>query len=306
MSRIPAAERIAAVAFCADQNMEAPLHVAASSLLRNLREDYAARFYFLLTGFSEAAIARLRRTLNVTGRAYTMKILETRDTGIFRGFRPLHGNYTPYYRLLLPELVEEQRLLYFDSDMQIKVDVSPLFEMDMGSKAMGFVVSGVVSTSLESKFFLSLGKAPDGPAFNSGAMLFNLPEWRRQDCSARVLAFCREHSAQLAAADQTALNALFANDCFRLDPCYNVVVHGTTAPETIPASGVLHFVGSPKPWDIGGSLLLPHAGPWFDDLRKTHIPSLMRISWLNRGAWMRFPRILGGYRRILRNKLPQA
>jgi lipopolysaccharide biosynthesis glycosyltransferase len=185
------------------------------------------------------------------------------------------------------------------------VDVSPLFETAMESKAMGFVVSGTVSMALESKFFLSLGKAPDSPSFNSGTMLFNLPEWRRQDCSTRVLAFCREHSAELAAADQTALNALFANDCFRLDPQYNVQVLGTTAPEAIPANGVFHFVGSPKPWDIGGSLLLPHAGPWFDDLCQTAVPPLQRFSWLNWGAWKRLPRILGGYRRILRDRMAQ-
>ena len=303
MSTIPAAERIAAVAFCADQYMEAPLHVAASSLLRNLRADYTARFYFLLTGFSEAAIARLRRTLNATGRTYTMKILGTHDTGLFRGFRPLHGNLAPYYRLLLPELVQEERLLYLDADTRIELDVSPLFELEMGSKATGFVVSGTVSSALDGAFHLSIGRDAEAPAFNSGVMLFNLPEWRRQDCSARTFAFGRKYSTELISHDQSILNALFAENCLCLDPRYNVQVLGTTAPEAIPANGVFHFVGNPKPWDIGGRLLLPHAGPWFDDLRKTAIPPLQRISWLNWTAWARIPGILGGYRRILRKKL---
>lgn len=282
--------------------MEAPLHVAASSLLRNLHPDYTARFYFLLPGFSKNAIDCLRRTLSSTGRDYTMNVLENFDTSILRGLRPLHGSYTPYYRLFLPDLVHEERLLYFDSDMRIKIDVSPLFEEEMGSKAMGFVVTGTISKALESKFFLSLGKAPGDPAFNSGTMLFNLPEWHRQECSVRILAFCRKHRTQLATADQTALVALFASDCFHLDVRYNVAVYGTTAPEAIPVTGVLHYLGSPKPWDIGGRLLLPHAAPWFEDLRKTAISPIKRVPWLNRGAWMRLPRILGGYLRVLRSR----
>jgi lipopolysaccharide biosynthesis glycosyltransferase len=282
--------------------MEAPLHVAASSLLRNLRTGYSATLYFLLTGFSARDINRLRRTLDGTGRTYTMKLLEAPDTAVFRGFRPLHGNLTPYYRLLLPDIVDEDRLLYFDSDTQINIDVSPLFELDMGSNAAGFVVDGIVSAMLESSFFLSLGKAPDGPAFNSGTMLFNILEWRRQDCLRRILAFCREHSEQLVTADQTALNAVFGGDCYRIDPRYNIKMYQVKGAEASSANGVLHFVGSPKPWDIGGRFLVKYAAQWFADLRKTAIPVYRQTPWLTAAAWARLPRILGGYRRLVKQK----
>lgn len=298
-----ARERVAVVAFCTDSFMEAPLHVAASSLLRNLHPDYTARFYFLLRGFPAKNIRFLRRTLDGTGRTYTANFLETSDGNMFRNFRPLHGNYTPYYRLLLPDLVQEDRLLYFDSDTQVALDVSPLFEVDMQSKAMGFVVDGILSMALESEFYLSLGKPPEGPSFNSGAMLFNLPEWRRQDCSARIFSFCQDHSAHLMSADQTVLNALFSDDCFHIDPVYNIKVYGTSDPAKIPSKGVFHFLGSPKPWDIGGRHLLPRAESWFVDLQKTAVPFHKRISLLNRAAWSRLPKILGGYRRIARKKL---
>jgi lipopolysaccharide biosynthesis glycosyltransferase len=297
-----AKERVAAVAFCADQFMEVPLHVAASSLLRNLHPDYTAHFYFLLTGFSEDAI----RTLDGTGRNYTFVLLETSDVTQFQGFHSLHGSYAIYYRLLLPDLVNEDRLLYLDSDIQIKVDVSPLFTIDIGSKAVGFVVDGTVSSGLDAKFLLSLGKSLDGPGFNSGVMLLNLPEWRRQECSLRIFAFCRQYGAQLINNDQTALNAVFADECYRLDPQYNVKLYPNRDRERcrmMPNDGIFHFIGSPKPWDIGGRLLLPHAGLWFDDLRKTAIPIYKRIPWLNRVSWLRLPKILGGYRLIAKQKL---
>lgn len=296
-------ERVAAVAFCTDKLMEAPLHVAASSLLRNLHPEFTARFYFLLAGFSEADIRRLRRTMDAMGRAYSMEMLETSGAARFQGFPSLHGNYTTYYRLLLPDLVHEERLLYLDSDIQVKVDVSPLFEMNMESSAVGFVVDGVVSLTIDGKFLLSLGKHPDGPSFNAGVMLLNLPEWRRQDCSSRVFDFCRKYSSQLINNDQSALNALFAEECYRLDPRYNVKFFSTPNARNLPANGIFHFVGSPKPWDIGGRFLVMHAGQWFADLKRTAIPFYRRAPWLTVAAWARLPKILGGYRRLVRQKL---
>lgn len=290
------------MAFCTDQFMEAPLHVAASSLLRNIHTDYTVRFYFVLTGFSSRAVERLRRTLDLTGRAYVMKAVDVPDASLFRSFRPLHGNFTPYHRLILPEVVQEARLLYLDSDMQVRRDVSPLFCLEMGSKAMGFVVNGRVKSALEASFFLSLGAAPDDPAFNSGAMLFNLPEWHRQNCLARILEFCRRHSGQLVAADQTALNALYAKDCFHLDKSYNMGVFPTGSAWSIPENGIIHYVGSPKPWDIGGRLLLSNTEVWWEDLRKTAIPRYRCLPWLNHHSWRRLPRILGGYRRVIQER----
>lgn len=294
--------RVAAVAYCADRLMEVPLHVAASSLLRNIHVDYSVRFYLVLTGFSAKAVNRLRRTLELTGREHEVKILDAPDPSLFRGFRPLHGNLTPYHRLILPELVQEPRLLYFDSDTQVRTDVSPLFTLEMGSRAMGFVVDGKIRFALESPFFLSLGASPDDPAFNSGAMLFNLPEWTRQDCSRRIFEFCHRHSDQLLAADQTALTALYGKECFHLENRFNIKVYPAMEIQRIPDGGVIHYVGSPKPWDIGGKLFLHHTRPWWDDLRKTAVPLSMRVPWLSYGAWKRLSKIMGGYRQVARQR----
>src|SRR5208282_900453 len=100
--------------------------------------------------------------------------------------------------------------------------------------------------------------------------------------------------------DQSILNALFAEDCYRLDARYNVKVYATTDPKRVPAAGVFHFVGSPKPWDIGGRLLLPHARRWYEALAKTAIPAYRRIFWLNPAAWSRMAKIRGGYARLAR------
>jgi len=283
--------------------MMVPLHVAAFSLLSNLHPDYVARFYFLLTGFSDRDIGRLLRTLDGAGRAYSMEMLKTAEHSVFHNLGLLHGSSIPYQKVLFPSLVSEPRLLYLDADVQVKTDVSPLFELDMGSKPAGFVMDRVVSRNLESKFLMSIGKSPDSFGFNSGVILYNIPEWRRQECTSRFLAFRREHNADLRTADQTTLISLFADDCARLDSHFNIGVFGTADPEQSITSGIWHYLGSPKPWDIGGRLLLPHGRSWFEDLRKTAVPARKKIAFLNRASWKRLPRILGGYKRIFKAKL---
>jgi lipopolysaccharide biosynthesis glycosyltransferase len=286
--------------------MEVPLHVAMSSLLRNLAEGYSARFYLILTGFTEQKLALLRKTLDKTQRNYSLHLLETADTSIFSGFPDLHGSYATYYRLLLPELVNEDRLLYLDSDLRVNIDIAPLFEAEMGSHAAGFAVDGVVAGTLDRDFQLSVGRAPDDPSFNAGVVLMNLIEWRRQGCSEKVFAFGRKWGAQLVNRDQSLLNALFANDCYQLETRFNTTVKATTDPRTVPADAIVHYIGSPKPWDIGGRWMHACARPWFHELRKTAVPLPQRTTWLDRYAWTRLPKILGGYRRILKWRISRV
>ena len=282
--------------------MEAPLHVAASSLLRNLRSDCTARFYFLLTGFSEDDIDCLRRTLDKTGRSHSIRILGAENIHLPEGLPSLHGNFVIYYRLLLPDLVEEKRLLYLDCDLLVNVDVAPLFEIDMQNYPAGFVVYGAVRQSLDGAFQISVGRSPDGLVLNDGVMLFNMPEWRRQRCSNAVWDFGLKHRDGLVSHEQSILRALFADDCYRLGPEFNFSLTADISGE-IPRGAILHYVGSPKPWDIGGRLLLPYADQWFAALRDTAIPFAKRRFWLNQRSWARLPRILGGYRRAIRFRI---
>lgn len=291
-----------AVAFCTDKYMEAPLHVAASSLLRHLDPAYEARLYFLLTGFSQRDANLLRATLALTGRPHSIQILDSSPSRIFAQFPGLHGRQSVYHRLLLPELVNEHRLLYLDSDTCINTNVAPLFELDMDGKPAGFIVDGTVRYALDNAFQTHIGRSLDAPAFNSGVCLFNRAEWLRQNCSKKLMDLGAKYSELLISHDQSMLNALFADDCFHLEQKYNLKVYPTNVKKEFPSDGVLHFVGSPKPWDIGARLFLPQARIWYRALQQTALPFARRVSWFNLNSWKRFPKIASGYLRALRTK----
>ena len=299
--------RTVAIAFCSDSLMEVPLHVAASSLLRHLPEDVVAHFYFLLVGFSESGRTGLRKTLEATGHPCQVTFLpEEPVIDAFRNCAKLHGSTAPYYRLMLPRLIDEPRFLYLDADTLPLIDVTPLFEVEMGEHVTGFIVDGQVAWNLEHQFFYALGRSADSPTFNSGVMLARPPLWQQQGCWEKVLAFLEKYGPQLLSHDQTVLNALFAENCFHMNPRFNIKVYPRRDSSISQEPGIYHFVGVPKPWDMGGRTLLPYAGPWFDALKTTALPASKKTLWLNAGYWKRAPHLLGGYKRLLKNARPKS
>lgn len=289
------------VAFCADSRMEVALHVAAFSVLSNICSGSSLKIYVMVSDFPEDGISRLRTTLGRVGKPFELVVLSP-DVEPFVGLRPFHGSLAAYYRLLLPALIAEERFLYLDLDTVTALDVSPLFSVDMQGYALGFVATGRVEMALEKPFFLSVGMVPSDPCFNSGVMLVDTKEWEKQECFRRVIEFCHAHPNDLLAADQTALNVLFAKDCFHLDSKYNVQLSTIYKNRDIELGGINHFVGSPKPWDLFGDMFHPYASFWKSFLKPISLCFYKKNPYLNIQNWWRLPHIAGGYLRIMKQR----
>jgi lipopolysaccharide biosynthesis glycosyltransferase len=288
-----------AVAFCSDQYMELALLVAVTSAVKNISTDFDVHLYLMLSSVGSRGVDRIRKALDRVGRQYSLTILPPADDAIFHGFRPFFGTYTTYYRFLLPNLIPDDRFLYLDTDTVTATDLSRLATIDMQGYAMGFVVQAKMGTALEKKFFLALGNAKDDPAFNAGVMLVDSKQWKAQQCTQRLLEFCRKFPNELLAGDQTALNALFSKSCFHLDDVFNVRL-SPDGRDDLPAEGIYHFVGSPKPWDIFGNLVHPSSRLWSEYRKSAGIGVLTLNPYIEPSAWRRLPRILGSYLRLLR------
>lgn len=266
--------------------------------MKHISTSFDLHVYLLLSSIDGKGIARIRKVLDRVGRQYRLTILPRPDDAIFDSFRPFYDSYTAYYRLVLPDLIAEDRFLYLDADTATGIDISPLATIDMQGCALGFVVHGRMGTALEWNFFSELGNGKDDPAFNSGVMLVDAKQWKAQRCFARVMEFCRKYPNALLSADQTALNALFAKSCFRLDPLFNIRLSPLERYD-LPAEGIYHFMGRPKPWDIFGNLFHPYSRIWTGFRRSAGIGVLTLNPYLAPRAWWRLPRVLGGYFRIV-------
>ena len=56
-------------------------------------------------------------------------------------------------------------------------------------------------------------------------------------------------------------------------------VYCNVPPDTVPLECVLHFVGSPKPWDPFGPWLHECHGRWAEWVERTALPSRWRVRY---------------------------
>lgn len=122
-----------------------------------------------------------------------------------------------YYRLLIPELVQADRVLYLDCDVLVRKSLSPLFQTDMRHMLAAAVVNPFYDATR-----LSISKQER--YFNSGVMLINCAEWRSQGIKGKVLDYLRGHTDLLTMPDQDALNVVLKGRWLELDPTYNCQV----------------------------------------------------------------------------------
>ena len=249
---------LVSVALCADKNIEVGLHVTLYSLLKY--SHHRIRINLLLNGYRSHHLAKIYETLEPFNGQYELNILEA-NAGLFAKHRGLHGNKFCFVKLMLADFLDDDRVIYLDSDLIIQRDLGELFCSDM--KGYVIAVSGLGGTkdSVERELFASLGVGLNEEVryFNSGVMLVNLKLWRSLGITQQCVEFAGKYPQQLPGADQTVLNYVLYKNYIEVDSSYNSALYPASKPVNPTAVGkIFHFVGSPKPWDFLGEFVHPN------------------------------------------------
>lgn len=256
-------------------------------------------------GLATADAASLRRVVEGAGGRLLVHEVEPSALAAIPA-KPRFGGRAVWARLLLPDLLDEPRVLYLDADTFVVSPLDELWATDLGGAALG-AVANVVEPSMW-PFVRSLGVADPRDTLNSGVLLLDLAALREDRGFDTALAFAAARGEDLPWADQDALNATFDGRWHHLHPRWNAqnslwtwrplaeAVFGAEAVQrATTAPAVVHFEGPHvcKPWHY----LSEH--PWRDAYRRT----LARTPWAgtpptDRTAVTRLIRRLPGDRRI--------
>lgn len=203
----------------------------------------------------------------------TMQEKLTRLAGCRMSFRyiPLKGRLEGLYidpryteaasfRLLLPELLPEyDKILYLDCDIIVRQDVGKLYrEIDLGENWMGVVFEAPIEQQAER--FRALGCDPTH-YFNSGFLLMNLAQMRKDGVTEKLLEACRV--PYLEFPDQDALNQVCQGHVLPLSPLYDSIrtffilkykpdfvrQYSEELWDAVQREGTIHYTGG-KPWDL--------------------------------------------------------
>jgi lipopolysaccharide biosynthesis glycosyltransferase len=288
------------IAFCADRKMLAALHVAAKSALEHFNGEPS--FTVLSDDLGDAEMALLHKTLATIGKKFQLNLLHV-DSKTFQDFPSLAGRYSTYFRLLIPDLIPNDRCLYLDCDILCYTDVSHLGKWDLRGLAVGLAPEAPIHQSLDKKLFVDLGPDAHGSYYNAGVCLIDSAKWRNENLAHKCFDYIAKNRPDFH--DQSALNYCFHGEIAPLPLKFNfhTNVRANWPLLRKPKCGegcLLHFVDYPKPWSALGRWVHPFGSQWWGEYRKTahfqknrHKPSPMR-----RDAKTRL-----GYRKAFKDKI---
>jgi lipopolysaccharide biosynthesis glycosyltransferase len=169
-----------------------------------------------------------------------------------------------YYRIFasgyLPETLD--RVLYLDSDIIIKGDLSEFYAMELEDN---FFVATTNVHSKGLKLFIRLKNgAPKNAVYvNTGVLLMNLDKLRKEQDREEVIRYIRRRKFFLCLPDQDVISTLYGTKIKIVDGmCYNLnerKIRGWNRrhrkAEAIDCAWVdknacvLHYIGRNKPWE---------------------------------------------------------
>jgi lipopolysaccharide biosynthesis glycosyltransferase len=245
---------------CAAEGAYVPRSLAMLRSVLSHRGKLDVRVHYLHSPrLTDAARTRLMAVVERGGGSLDLLEIPDGDVADF----PSDHRFTAamWYRLFLPELLPHvERVLYLDADTLAVDALRPLWRTDLEGHWVAAVTNVFEPWSVGRP--AELGLAAPESYFNSGVLLLNLAEMRRDGRGEALRTCARERGQNLLWPDQDALNIVLGERRLSLHPrwnCMNSVLSFPWSAEVLGADaveeararpGIRHFEGPGrnKPW----------------------------------------------------------
>lgn len=294
--------------FGCDEAYARPLAVAVASVLRHLPDDQTVHVTLVHNQLSSDSRRRLHRVIQRARRGTTTEWFDA-DALDLSGLSALrHLTVATYLRLFIDQVIPAQvdRVLYLDSDVLVRADVSPLYQADLGGRTLGAIRDMAVASLGHPYSGIEDAAArgiADAPYFNAGVLVVDLRRWRALGQGEALRVHARNHPAQQN-HDQDALNDVLREDWRPLGLEWNVQGSLLLLHELVPDPwvedmarrrrqllddpAIVHFSGDIKPWKPISTH--PYAAEW----RR----GLARSGWWRPGERLRWAAPFHGRRTV--------
>jgi lipopolysaccharide biosynthesis glycosyltransferase len=220
--------------------------------------------------------------------------IDLKDFGLCKG---VFDSRAAFLRILIPEYSESGMCLYTDADVVFREDIGNMLrECNLTVKPIALVRAGICGMQPEKEKILlgQYGKADSDDYYYSGLAIIKNNEYRNQQIIEQSIELCRKHAHELTFHDQTVWNCVLSN-LERIDSRWCHAAYPVTNELISLNGGIVHFVGSPKPWDLLGEIYHPYAGIWYEAARNAglKLPKIRR--YIQRHSWERALRIKRQY-----------
>ncbi len=236
--------------------------VTIQSVLENCSPDYQYKFYMLVdsnkvTPEKREEFLKIRTARNVK---FDIEFLSINDDSLPDLPVIAQISRESYFRLLIPELISWDKVIYLDCDVIVRQDISLLFNHDLGNNLVAAVRD---MFPLDFKRYVeTLNLNPDN-YFNAGVMIINNRLWKEQDIGRQCVNYLIEHP-DIKFMDQDAMNIICRDRVLYLDRRWNYIwyysiemvrLKGLLDPENqeiyrklTQDFNIIHYTSAYKPW----------------------------------------------------------
>lgn len=243
--------------FACDDNYIPFLGVALSSLKQRANRHYDYRIIILNEGLKETNRARISQyadeNFSIEYFNISPAINKLREALSLR----LRDYYSVaiYYRMFIPTLFPNlDKAIYLDGDIVVVDDISEFFNTNIEGKLVAAINDRLVLDTPEFVRYVEQGvgiKATE--YFNSGVLVMNLKEFRKQNIEAQFIHLLTSHNFDSVCPDQDYLNVLCRHSKVLLPIYWNKM---PLPDHTFDVSTLklCHYNSFEKPWRHDGVL----------------------------------------------------
>jgi lipopolysaccharide biosynthesis glycosyltransferase len=201
------------IVFATDKNYIQHLCAALVSLLEN-NKDLCIDIYIISSGMSNKSYRNIKEITDKYN--CTVKHIVISDK-LFTTLAVTHPYYPKgtYYRLLIPELIDTEKILYLDSDIIVNGSIKELYEQDLNN----YYVCAIEDPGFDRHDQLKMNIA--SKYFNSGMMLINLALWKTSGLQKKVIDFIENNPQAVLFPDQCGLNSIINGQWKKVPLKYN-------------------------------------------------------------------------------------
>ncbi len=238
------------IALASDNNCAPQMKTTIVSLLNTANENTIYAFYLMIPAdFSVQNRLDILALSNRFPQSF-FHFINMRDTFS-------HIENPAYYHLKLPELLPHlDKIIYLNTDIIVKTDLSELYATDMGNNYVAGVLHMTYVLWNDVNRCRQIGLPDMSQYINSGVLLMNLKQLRQDNIVPKFIQYANKN---LPALNQDVINITCYNKIKQLDFAYNVMNknhHFLTNTNQIPEGfkesfqnpKIIHFADIIKPW----------------------------------------------------------
>lgn len=240
------------IALAFDKNYLQHACVTLISLLEN-NSSLSFKIYIIYSGFGEEEQELMRKMVENYQCELQFLLL---DDNAFEGVITKGRQHkVVYYNLMIPQLIDEDRILYFDVDLVVNGDIRPFYDTDFENN----YVIGVEDWKVFDRHEV-LGMVEGAKYFNNGAMVLNLIKMRDEHFTDKYFEYIN-NVKDLKFLDQDVINAIVNGRWKKMPLKYNAIssyvrhsfLNNSYFPkewvkEAFFSPIIIHYTGGRKPW----------------------------------------------------------